>query len=207
MEFKPFPKIPRMTRPVVVTEKIDGTNAQIFIEHTALVDRADPNILAESEEGLVMYAGSRNRWLTKNADNYGFANWALENYIELFKLGPGQHFGEWWGLGIGRNYGLKEKRFSLFNTKRWGQKYEARLAGHDVKDFPACCHVVPTLGTFTFETAEVSNIIEKLRKAGSVAAPGFMQPEGIIVFHTASGEMFKKTLDKDEQPKGQLDAS
>jgi hypothetical protein len=31
MEFKAFPKISRFSREVVVTEKIDGTNGQIFI--------------------------------------------------------------------------------------------------------------------------------------------------------------------------------
>jgi hypothetical protein len=56
-----------------------------------------------------------------------------EHRDDLLTLGPGRHFGEWWGAGIQRRYGLTEKRFSLFNVTRWG---EAR---------PACCHVVPTL--------------------------------------------------------------
>ena len=30
-EFQPFPKIPRLSREIVITEKIDGTNAQILI--------------------------------------------------------------------------------------------------------------------------------------------------------------------------------
>ncbi len=31
MEFKEFPKIARLTRDCIITEKIDGTNASIYI--------------------------------------------------------------------------------------------------------------------------------------------------------------------------------
>lgn len=41
-----------------------------------------------------------------------------------------------------------------------------------------------------------------LRHSGSVAVPGFAKPEGIVCFHTASNEMFKVTLEKDEEWKG-----
>jgi hypothetical protein len=40
-----------------------------------------------------------------------------------------------------------------------------------------------------------------LRKFGSYAAPGFMNPEGIVCFHTAANIGFKKTIQKDELPK------
>jgi hypothetical protein len=78
---------------------------------------------------------SRSRWITPDDDNFGFAAWVEANRDELLTLGPGRHFGEWWGSGIQRGYGLPkgEKRFSLFNVSRWG---ESR---------PACCHVVPVL--------------------------------------------------------------
>lgn len=29
-----------------------------------------------------------------------------------------------------------------------------------------------------------------------------MKPEGIVVFHVAGGYLFKKTIEKDEEPKG-----
>jgi hypothetical protein len=29
-----------------------------------------------------------------------------------------------------------------------------------------------------------------------------MRPEGVVIFHTAGNLMFKKTIEKDEQPKG-----
>lgn len=37
---------------------------------------------------------------------------------------------------------------------------------------------------------------------GSFAAPGFMRPEGIIVYHSASGHVFKVLLEDDDRPKG-----
>lgn len=37
---------------------------------------------------------------------------------------------------------------------------------------------------------------------GSVAAPGFMKPEGIVIFHVQGNFGLKKTLEKDEVPKG-----
>lgn len=33
LEFVEFPKIPRLSRDIIVTEKIDGTNAQIYLEN------------------------------------------------------------------------------------------------------------------------------------------------------------------------------
>ena len=48
---------------------------------------------------------------------------------------------------------------------------------------------------------KADHMLERLRASGSFAAPGFMNPEGVVVFHTASGTFFKKTLEKDEQPK------
>lgn len=173
IEFIEFPKMPRLTREVVITEKLDGTNAQIYI----------------TEDGD-LYAGSRTRWITPDADNYGFASWVDANKASLLDLGPGSHFGEWWGCGIQRKYGLTEKRFSLFNTDRWG---EAR---------PACCDVVPVLYRGMFCTAIVDDCIASLRDFGSRAAPGFMNPEGVVVFHLAGRVGFKKTIHKDEVPKG-----
>lgn len=172
-EFIKFPKIARLSRPCVITEKIDGVNSSINI--------------GEDGEFLI---GSRTRFITPDDDNYGFAKWALANKEELLKLGPGYHSGEWWGQGIGRGYGLKEKRFSLFNTSRW-----------DNKTKPACCHVVPVLYQGIFDTGLAKGLVEYLRKIGSIAAPGFMRPEGIIIYHIAANQYFKKTLEKDESPK------
>jgi len=174
VEFVEFPKMPRLSREIIVTEKIDGTNAQVHI----------------TEDGRI-FAGSRTRWITPEADNFGFAAWVRDNTEDLMTLGPGSHFGEWWGAGIQRRYGLSEKRFSLFNVDRWG---EVR---------PACCDVVPVLYRGNFCTVAIDNALDHLRVNGSVAAPGFMNPEGVVVFHLAGRVGFKKTIHKDEVPKGQ----
>lgn len=174
MEFFEFPKMARLSREMSVTEKIDGTNAQVCI----------------SEDGEIR-AGSRTRWITPEDDNFGFAAWVRDNREGLLPLGPGMHYGEWWGKGIQRNYGLSERRFSLFNAARWTD---------DVR--PTCCHVVPMLWRGQFDTTMVSSILETMREQGSHAAPGFMKPEGVVVFHFAAGHGFKKTLEKDELPKG-----
>ena len=175
MEFQEFQKIPRLSRGIVVTEKIDGTNAQVAID-----DDGD------------MHFGSRNRWITPDDDNCGFARWAAENRGELSKLGAGRHYGEWWGAGIQRRYGLTEKRFSLFNTGRWA----------DASLLPACVHVVPILYQGDFSQEAITAALESLRTNGSVAAPGFMRPEGIVIYHAAARMLFKKTIEKDDMPKG-----
>jgi hypothetical protein len=188
MEFLDFPKMARLSREIIITEKIDGTNAQIAIEE---LDGHPAEGAIYQGDGLALFVGSRTRWITPEDDNFGFAKWAQEHAEELLAMGPGRHFGEWWGAGIQRKYGLDSKRFSLFNVSRWGDD-----AGR-----PACCQVVPTLyrGEFTSEAAE--SAIAELRANGSRAAPGFMKPEGIILYHVAAGIGFKKTLEKDEIPK------
>lgn len=172
IEFSEFPKMARLSREVVVTEKIDGTNAQVFV----------------GDDGLIL-AGSRSRWITPENDNFGFAAWVRDHADELRELGPGRHFGEWWGAGIQRRYGIADKRFSLFNVLRWSEKR------------PACCGVVPTLYRGQFDTAAIDDTLDKLAQYGSVCAPGFMKPEGIVVFHIAGNVGFKKTIEKDDVPK------
>lgn len=191
MEFQDFPKMARLARDVIVTEKIDGTNAQVFI----------------AEDGT-MLAGSRTRWITPADDNFGFAAWVEANREELLKLGPGRHFGEWWGKGIQRGYGLNERRFSLFNATRWADGEPEPIPSLDPRAEPkmqerppACCHVVPVLIRGPFRTDAIDHCLDILRERGSYAAPGFMKPEGVVVFHTAGNVGFKKTIEKDELPK------
>lgn len=195
--FEEFPKIPRLNREVIITEKIDGTNAQILIrdpsEGYSEAEIAGDRIAMATLDGKIydIFAGSRNRFLRRGDDNFGFAYWVEQNAAELVKLGPGRHYGEWWGKGIQRGYGLTGKRFSLFNTYRWA----------DDAVRPACCHVVPVLAQGLGADQLAMLALNKLRNTGSLAAPGFMKPEGIIVFHTAANSCFKATLDKDEEPK------
>jgi hypothetical protein len=191
MEFEGFVKIPRLSRECLITEKIDGTNAQVYIR--VLPDDetmpTDTPIVAV-RGNLLIYAGSRTRWITPQDDNYGFAGWVERNADGLALLGEGRHFGEWWGQGIQRKYDMSEKRFSLFNVSRW-----------DGPDCPLCCHVVPTLYRGEFVMDAVNTALEDLQSKGSHAAPGFMKPEGIVVYHTAGRLYFKKTIEKDSEPK------
>lgn len=193
-QFVGFPKIPRLSRDIVVSEKIDGTYGQIFWDET----------------GTLMLVGSKNRWITTLDDNHGFARWVSDNMEELKKLGPGRHHGEWWGQGIQRNYGLKEKRFSLFNVTRWAPfGTDPKLISVDHKGVerwqdiaPACCHIVPVLHVGPFSTSTIENVLGLLVNSGSHAAPGYMNPEGIVIWHSAGNLLFKKTIKNDEKGKG-----
>lgn len=188
--FTPWPKIPRLSREIIISEKIDGTNASIYIG-----------------EDRTFLVGSRTRWITPENDNYGFAAWARDNKEELLLLGPGHHFGEWWGKGIQRGYGLNERRFSLFNTRRWenntgiGNNLPPMAVNIEIGFAVGCCSVVPVLYRGEFGTPMVNQILLELRSLGSFAAPGFMDPEGIIIYHVAGGHYYKKTIKDDESPK------
>jgi hypothetical protein len=198
--FKPFPKVPRLSRDVVVTEKIDGTNASVWVVNGQLVkhDRDFPrNTLLAEIDGMFLFAGSRTRFIHPDQDNFGFAKWVADHAQELIEgLGEGTHHGEWWGSGIQRKYGLKngERRFSLFNTSRWGM-----FGNDDVR--PRCCHVVPVLYRGSFDTTYVYRTMSLLKETGSHAAPGFMNPEGVMIYHTAALQFFKKTFEGDQYGK------
>jgi hypothetical protein len=196
--FAEFPKMSRLTRECVITEKIDGTNASIVI--SSELDADDARIQIAERDGLRMFAGSRTQWITPERDNFGFAKWVSANAESLWALGEGQHFGEWWGQGVQRGYGLSEKRFSLFNTLRWADERDREKYP---TDRPSCCGVVPVLYRGLFGPKHAEDYISKLSHEGSMAAPGFMKPEGIVVYHVAAGMAFKKTIEKDESPKSQ----
>jgi hypothetical protein len=193
MDFQDFPKMARLSRECIITEKIDGTNAQVFIAPGYPNSPGCITSWFDDETGtdMVMYAGSRTRWITPEEDNYGFAAWVKANAYDLKSLGVGRHFGEWWGAGIQRRYGLNEKRFSLFNVTRWKEEH------------PGCCHVVPELFRGTFSTERAEFALSCLASSGSWASPGFERPEGIVVYHVAAGIGFKKTVEKDEMSKQQ----
>jgi hypothetical protein len=201
--FEGFPKIGRLKRTCIVTEKIDGTNAAILIAPRAQVDSAVRDSMgfglfhskdhptqthpffAEVGE-YALAAQSRNRMIWPGQDNQGFAAWVLANAEELIGLGVGRHFGEWWGRGIQRGYGLDEKRFSLFNAQRWNSDNPP----------PRCCSVVPVLYHGVFCTAGIEQAINRIQN-NSVAAAGFPNPEGIVVYHTATKTLFKWTFEND----------
>jgi hypothetical protein len=215
-EFRPFPKMARLSRECYITEKIDGTNASIFIKPKPVIGSDISKVTAITDDFLI-YAGSRTRWITPQDDNFGFAQWVKEHATELVALGAGHHFGEWWGSGIQRNYGFKngERFFSLFNAGRWVEHDQPTYAipnGNPTappkftQKAPYCCKVVPVINRCLFDdtydgVSVADYALRFLEKCGSVAAAGFMRPEGVVVYHVAAGIGFKKTLD-DDQPKG-----
>ena len=187
LPFAGWPKIARLNREIVITEKIDGTNSAVIIR----------------EDGRI-HAQSRNRFIAPGQDNHGFAAW-VQKEEEFLKdtLGVGTHYGEWWGQGIARKYKMDHKVFSVFNTHRWGaileENEEARSHGLDV---------VPVLYQGLFSTDAIDQALWDLEDYGSQATPpydiDFMDPEGVVIFHTAANEMFKITLKNDEAPKSQV---
>jgi hypothetical protein len=226
MEFQAFKKIPRLSREITITEKLDGSNAQIFIYNSneelrfPFINYEDfpsqkfiKEFLIAEKDGVYMFAGSRKRWLKvgKNSDNMGFASWVKENAEDLFNLGEGRHYGEWYGKGVQVGYGLDHKRLALFNVGKWhDKKTEQRLISINQETgeekytqlCPNCCEVVPIFFQGDFCTQTIDGVLGILKTVGSKAVPGFMNPEGIIIYHTASGQLFKKTILNDEKPKG-----
>jgi len=203
--FKRFESLTRFSHDWTITEKIDGTNACVIVMPLSEID--DPSIREqaidriETENGLMnVYAQSRNNLITPAKDNAGFANWVAKNAAELVKvLGTGYHFGEWCGAGIQRRYGLTTKKFALFNTKRW-----AALANHPEGGLlGGALAVVPVLdeGYMDNPGATALECMLALHMDGSRFAPGFMNPEGVVMRHNPSGTVFKKTFDYDEQGK------
>jgi hypothetical protein len=188
--FQRMKSIPRLMRDVIVTEKIDGTIASIFI----------------TEDGQSMYTASRSRWITPADDNYGFAKWAASRGEELLQLlGPGHHFGEWYGNGIQRKYGLKEKRFALFNVQRWASQRNVDKFADLIPNatlVPSWLDVVPILGFGMFDTHAIMAVAGALQEVGSLLVPGFRQPEGIVIYHKAGDALFKYTFDKNDGHKG-----
>jgi hypothetical protein len=195
MDFERFSSLTRFSQGWTITEKLDGTNAQVAWRPKADY-QSEPGAALTEHEGYYLFAGSRNRWLSLDKDNMGFARFVSHNVSELFKLGEGRHFGEWYGSGIKRGYGLTggEKRFALFNSLRW----------KDNPDRPQCCEVVHTFIQDEYlnnPDGAAQGIMTMLKENGSYHAPGFMDPEGIVMFHRKSGVAFKKTFDYDEQGK------
>lgn len=191
--FQAFPKIPRLHRGITITEKIDGTNAAvgvIVLEDTNEEDARLGTVVEVEDASYLVYAQSRTRIIVPGKDNYGFALWVSQHATELAGLGVGLHFGEWWGVGINRAYDIHERRFSLFNTSRWGAESETQP--------PACCSVVPVLDELdALDTPRIMGIAGHLEHTGSQAAPGFKKPEGIVVYHKAANSCFKYTFDGD----------
>ena len=230
-DFTYYPTTPRLSSGYIITEKLDGSHAAVVIESEAWGYSPaydDPNLVAqvngpELGEGgypVVQYnlfAQSRNRFITPQADNFGFAAWVKANAEPLVRhLGPGRHFGEWWGHGIQRGYGLPrgERRFSLFNVTRRNPlgsmadleaHFAAPPAGREplFPDLPELS-TVPVISAADNDRSlramshMVDRALARLSLAGSLAAE-FARPEGIVLFHSRSNQVFKAFCDDAEK--------
>jgi hypothetical protein len=206
IEFKAWPKTPRLFREIVITEKMDGSNSAVIIQPYEGGEAKTDECLAIVERGGVNYviaAQSRNRLITpgKAADNYGFAAFVQHNAEALFDLlGPGRHFGEWWGKGIQKRYqnappGMKF--FALFNVDKHAglHAWLPQPNGNQVLVEP-----VVTLYRGPFSEEAITNQLKILKKQGSLMSPGDTA-EGVVVFHTQSRQTYKVTLDNNDKGK------
>lgn len=184
--FKAWPKILRLENEVYhITEKIDGTNACIIIkEGTLPEDLTTINRLWVNNKLYSIWAQSRTQLITPEEDNFGFAKWVQENAEQLITdLGEGYHYGEWWGQGINRGYGLDHRRFSLFNP---------------TKHSDICYHVphIVTVENYRELQDWINVECERLVEEGSLASPGYMRPEGLVVYAEKAKTYWKVIIDK-----------
>lgn len=175
--FHGYPKTQRYDKlTYTISEKIDGTNAGIIVNE-------DP--------AVKLIATSKNKCITPEDDNLGFAAWVQLHSAELRNLGPGHHFGEWYGRRINRNYGLTERKLMLFNVSRYrahvvdstlpeGVELETVLAG----DVP-----LMMLPQFIQESRDL------LENQGSRHVLGFKSPEGLII-RDSFGRIVKYVMNK-----------
>lgn len=172
-DFKKFQKIEHIGKLfMTITQKIHGSNAQILIY--------------EEDGKLELKTGCRTRWITPEADNFGFSSFVHDNKSEFIeKLGLGRHFGEWAGPGINSGEGLKEKTLFLFNTFR----YEGKL-------LPSRVRIIPELHSGKFSHEVIDNIFNHLKTYGSKAVEGYMSPEGIVI--ELGGQFYKKVFNPEE---------
>lgn len=214
IEFEGWPKTPRYSSGgVSITEKIDGTNACVIVTShgvTPISMIPHPNGFFVEREGNIYEVGaqSRKRLITMTSDNAGFARWVWEHGTELVDLlGPGRHFGEWWGQGIQRRYDMDHKVFSLFNYHKWSsiaqQRQDWRNRARDIH-----MTMVPLLSVGKFTEDHINQTLDLLRENGSFASSEwghrFDRPEGVIIRHKDLGGNLKAFIENDDVPKGAL---
>lgn len=173
VEFKAWPKIQRLNKNhITITEKVDGTNACVIIQ-----------------DGKVVGAQSRNRLITPDNDNMGFAGWVDQNKDTLKTLGDGYHYGEWAGPGIQKNpHCLDGKAFFLFNTFRWNKVFQEDPQ-HPARDVVS---LVPELYVGPYTEDIIDYTITSLQNGEiGLGAGKPTNPEGIMVYFHAFGQYLK----------------
>lgn len=204
MEFRSWGKTPRLFRDIVITEKIDGTNSAVIIEEYDQFEGDNAHFAVVEYDGKAYAVGaqSKNRLIRpgKQTDNYNFAQWVEENAELLARgLGVGHHFGEWWGKGIQKRYGdLDYRVFSLFNTAKYSDLF---FRTEELNGTPVNVESVPVLFEGPFSEEVIHAAAKGLLKNGSVAAPFAPNPEGLVIYHTQSKQVYKFTFDQNDKGK------
>lgn len=165
-DHKYYGVLPEFYTQVTITEMIDGKSGVLYVDKI---------------KGIVT-AGTRWTWLdTPHWDGYGFQTWARVNEKALLNLGPGYHFGVWWGHDIERGYNLNQKRFSLLDNIMWD----------DLTKVPDCCGVVPELYRGPMTDTCIPDTLRVLKEVGSLAAHGYKRPMGIVIRHLTGNVKYK----------------
>jgi hypothetical protein len=192
---------------MIITEKIDGTNAQLNIASTPYEDFFEGGlwsiageqdgwqylhhpqagyVITDTDQNMMIRIGSRNRWINpdaiagKGSDNFGFAHWAWTNITELSKLGVGRHYGEWYGRGVQKCYpSVTTKAWALFEHQRHIGAYIAMKEGHETA-FPSVCELVPLLFKGGYDTNIIELTMASLQETGSLLCNGDAA-EGVVV--------------------------
>lgn len=205
LEFESWGKTPRWANETMtITEKIDGTNACIVIlpfeqGYGENIERGEAILVRDPvrEDDVVFATQSRKKfiWPGKQSDNAGFAAWAWENAVDIVgDLGYGKHYGEWWGRSIQRGYDQDTKRFSLFNPWRYSEDGDRLFTVEGMG-------TVPILYSGAASEEAVTSSLFYLEMEGSVAAPGYMNPEGVIVSYKLAQRSYKAFVNDDGIPK------
>jgi phage tail protein X len=86
---------------------------------------------------------------------------------------------------------VPSKNFSLFNALRWG--------GQEWPGFTTPnMFIVPVVVKRQFATEVAQSALDLLKANGSLAAPGFMDPEGIVIHVPDVNGRWKMTFDGDK---------
>jgi hypothetical protein len=183
-----FPKIQRLENlEVIVTEKLDGTNAVIYKE--------------TEEDGTIRFKfGSRNRWLGghdekgKIIENHGFFQFCSDNLEYLMKLSDGYHYGEFIGPGINRGYFRDKKMLFLFDT-RLEEAANNGLFGPDIRTVPVLAENISLIEVMMYmkdikdENPELMSTINEQVKM-----------EGVMLYIPRLNQRIKVIFDKEHNP-------
>jgi hypothetical protein len=195
VDFKAYPKTHRIgTEQYTITEKVDGTNGVVYVH------KAKPADFRVGKDRSYVKAGSRSRWLeddgSKKWDNHGFGEWVMENERALIELPEGFHYGEWYGRGINRNYGLKDRRFMLFDYAR----YDKLITNNNILgDLIETETVLADVVTYDYLSIAIKLNSACLSVEGSVHVRGFSDPEGLIIRSKLRPAVYKYIIRKDEE--------